>query len=198
VHVPVGGQCGTLITQPSRARHYVLLPTKTSRLWTQLWGMSAVRLRAGSQVSFTRWRDSLSRLTLVAVILSSVSHALIALSHRLWISLSVCIRSSSKSTITLSHLRTHMRWVASESKIWRRCLAPRFGVRCAMFSLPLGSSWFSSGGSVMAPHPRRILSVLLMARALCRRARAAFLSWQSTSLSRHLSSYRSYHGVYQP
>ena len=51
VHVPDGGQCGTLITQPSRARHYVLLPTKTSRLWTQIWGMSAVCLRAGSQVS---------------------------------------------------------------------------------------------------------------------------------------------------
>ena len=42
-----------------------LLPTKTSRVWAQLWGRSAVRRRVGSQVSFSRWSDFSSWLTLV-------------------------------------------------------------------------------------------------------------------------------------
>jgi len=52
--------------------------------------MSADRWRTGPQVSLTQWRDCSSHLTLVAVILSSVSQALITLSHLVWISLSVC------------------------------------------------------------------------------------------------------------
>ena len=44
---PVRGQCGTQDVQPSRARRQVLLPTKTSRMWTQLWGISADLLRTG-------------------------------------------------------------------------------------------------------------------------------------------------------
>ncbi|KAI0265012.1 hypothetical protein BGY98DRAFT_939674 [Russula aff. rugulosa BPL654] len=59
---PVRGQCGTQDVQPSRARRQVLLPTKTSRMWTQLWGISADLLRTGPPsflyliVCFTLWR----------------------------------------------------------------------------------------------------------------------------------------------
>ncbi|KAF8497423.1 hypothetical protein F5888DRAFT_1697607, partial [Russula emetica] len=67
--------------------------------------MSADRLRASSQVSLTRWRVCSFRLTLVAVILSSVRRVLIALNHRVQISLSVCVRSSfSSSWMTLSRI----------------------------------------------------------------------------------------------
>ncbi|KAF8488481.1 hypothetical protein F5888DRAFT_1654356 [Russula emetica] len=74
--------------------------------------MSADRLRASSQVSLTRWRVCSFRLTLVAVILSSVRCALIALNHRVWISLSVCVRSSfSSSWMTLANFCIHSSWV---------------------------------------------------------------------------------------
>src|SRR5713101_7724358 len=110
---------------------FPLLPTKTSRVWAQLWGRSAVRRRVGSQVSFSRWSDFSSRLTLVAIILSSMSRALIILSHRVWISSFVWMRSltspssSSLTWMTLSHLRTHIRCMASDIRIWRRRSAPR-------------------------------------------------------------------------
>ena len=147
---PVRGQFGTQIMWPSRARLYILLPTKTSQLWIQLWGMSADRWRVGSQVVCTCRRDFSSRLTLVAIILSSVSRALIAFNHLVWISLSTCMRSSLSSSswssssdgMTLSHLRTHIRWAASDSRIWRRWLAPRFWVPRGMFPLSFGCSWF--------------------------------------------------------
>jgi hypothetical protein len=84
----VGGQCGTQFTSPSGAKGRDLLPTKTSRLWTQSLGRSEKRRRTGSQVSFTLRTDCSSLFILVAIILSSMSRVLIILSQRASISLS--------------------------------------------------------------------------------------------------------------
>ena len=73
-HVP---RCGDSVGLRSHglqgARCYVLLPTKTSLLLTQSSGISEYHFRAGSQISFTIWRESLFHLILLANILSLVS-----------------------------------------------------------------------------------------------------------------------------
>ena len=61
-----------------------------------------------------------SFLMIVAVILSLVSLLLIAFSHLATISLPSCLFSC----ITLSHLRTHIRWAASDISIWSSLVAP--------------------------------------------------------------------------
>src|SRR6267154_6441265 len=82
----------------------ILLPTKTSRLESQLFGRSAVTDRIGSQVDVTRLVKVWSCLTRVAITLSLVSLVLIARNQRAWISLSLCVLSCT----TLSHLRTQL------------------------------------------------------------------------------------------
>jgi hypothetical protein len=68
---------------------YGLLPTKTSLLWSQLYGGSPCCRRIGSQVRVTVMKDFLSRLIFVAVILSLVSLVFMALYHRVLISFSL-------------------------------------------------------------------------------------------------------------
>src|SRR5258708_20439530 len=70
-----------------------------------------------SQVCLIRWVVCLSYLIFVAVILSSVSRVLIIFSHCVLTLFSVCMWGGSQTT--LSHLRTQMRWAASEIRICR-------------------------------------------------------------------------------
>jgi hypothetical protein len=105
--------------------------------------------RIGSQVDVTLLVNVWSRLTRVAITLSSASRMLIARSQRAWISLSLCVLSC----ITLSHRRTQMRWIDSAIRIWRRREAPQLVLFCGVwFTL-----WICSGsagrGRWMDPHP---------------------------------------------
>ena len=58
--------------------------------------------------------------------------------------------------MTLSHLKTQIRWAASDSKICRRRLAPLLLALRLMVSLSFRFSWCSSVGGAMVPHPRMI------------------------------------------
>ena len=106
-----------------------------------------------SQVSLIRLvKDFLPcflHLILVAAILSSVSLQLITLNHLALASLLLC----GLSCMTLSHLRTQIRWADSEISICRSLLAPL---------LPIGTCGgspgllviSSSGGPIKVLHPR--------------------------------------------
>ena len=101
-------------------------------------------LRTCSHVSLTLLADFSSCLTLVVVILLSVSHVLITCSHLLMISCSEWVRDC----ITHSHLSTHMRWVASDMRIWSSHIAP-LGGSCRF-------PFISLGLTSMLPQPRVI------------------------------------------
>src|SRR6266478_5150385 len=106
--------------------------------------------RVGSQVSFTSLEFHLPCCILVANILSSVSHPLIALSHQLLISSSVCIWSG--FPMTLLHCRAHMRWAASDMRICRRHSASHFLGRWSLIPHLLGISQGPFLGSDMDSH----------------------------------------------
>jgi hypothetical protein len=96
----------------------VLLPTKTSLSFSQSSGSSTCFRSGGSQVVFTSLSNFLSLLILVAV-----SLALMALSHRTFISLF----EWDSPLITLSQRSTQIRWVDSVTVICMRRIAT-FGV----------------------------------------------------------------------
>jgi len=131
----------------SRVR-YAVLPTKTSLRFIQFIGSSLSFLSACSQVSTTSLVNPSFLLIIVAFILSVVSLSLIARSHLVLISLSVSIFSC----ITLSHLRTQMRYADSEMMIWRSQVGPWsvFRLCCGLFPS------LSFGCTFMQPHPRII------------------------------------------
>ena len=144
MHAPIRGSVGL------RARAYEApacrapLPTKTSRLVIQSSGRSPCFLRTCSHVLLTFFLDFSSRLIFVAVILSLVSLVLMARSHLWYVSFAVCICSC----MTRSHLRTHIRWADSDTRIWRSRFLPSL--------ILLGGRAFSRGlasGMARLPHP---------------------------------------------
>src|SRR5258708_4803381 len=92
------------------------------------------------------------RLILVAASLSSVSLEFMTPNHLVVISCTVC--SFGGSGMVLSHLRTHIRWAASESRIWRRRPVPRVLVCGSVFPPVAGSLGGPTEGRVIVPHPR--------------------------------------------
>ena len=142
------------VPPPTRQGHHAVLPTKTSRHSIQFTGSSMIFLRAGSQVSSTRfvnWWVLLVFVVLVTFTLSVVSLSLITWYHLarispLW---------SSFSCMTLSHLRTQIRYTDSDRMIWRSCVGPWWVFLCCccqQFHLCL------TGCRVMLPFPRIVPS----------------------------------------
>jgi hypothetical protein len=111
-------------------------------------------LRVGSHVSFAVCRARLSCLILGAFSLSSVRRMLIVRLHRAWISSLECMWSG--FWMTLSHLRTQMRWAASDNRICRRRRAPLALGFWVLITLPSRSSWGSSLGGEMVPLLRMV------------------------------------------
>ena len=87
--------------------------TKTSQWFIQLWGSGPSFSSSVFYVFITRLVNLFSHLIFVAIILSLVSLVLMALLHLALIIALVCCAPH----ITLSHLRTYIRWVALVSRI---------------------------------------------------------------------------------
>jgi len=120
--------------------------------------------RMGSHVAFTSWIVRSSHLILVAIILSSVSRVLIALSQCILISLSLWAWSG--FPMTHLHLSAHMRCATLDRRICRRWLTPC--ILCHWWGLSPSSrfscrSWF---GGVIEPHPR-IVPMLMTGHRSC-------------------------------
>jgi hypothetical protein len=107
-------------------------PLKTSRRCNQLWCVSPCSLRVVVHVALIRLVKDLLRLILVAVILSVVSLSLITLFHLVLTSWSVCCLSF--LCMTLSHLITQMRWLASDIRIRKSLVLPFVLIVLALFS----------------------------------------------------------------
>ena len=97
-----------------------LLPTKNSRFCSQSYGSSHVFFKSAFQVDLTFLIDVLSRFTLVAMILSSMSRLFILATHLVLISFVLW----SFCWITRLHLRTHIRWADSVRRICRSLTTP--------------------------------------------------------------------------
>jgi len=113
------------VCTPSRRAHHTVLPTKTSLQCIHCTGISPSFLRAGSQVSSTRFVNSSVLVIFRAVTLSIVSLSLITRCHLALISPS----DRDFSCMTLSHHRTHIMYADSDRRIWRS----RVGPLCAVF-----------------------------------------------------------------
>jgi len=113
------------ICMPSRRAHCTVLPTKTSLQCIHCTGISPSFLRAGSQVSSTRFINSLVLVIFRVVTLSIVSLSLIAQCHLALISPS----DRAFSCMTLSHHRTYIMYADSDRRIWRSQVGPL----CAIF-----------------------------------------------------------------
>ena len=105
---------------PYRRAYHTVLPTKTSRQYGQVSGISPSFLSAGSHVSFISFMNLSERRIFVAVTLSPVSLSLIARCHRALISLS----NRAFSCITCSHLRVHTKYADSVIRIWNSRVGP--------------------------------------------------------------------------
>ena len=116
----VGLRVRVLLGPGPKPGPHSLLPTKNSRFCSQLYGSSHVFFKSASQVDLTFLIDVLSHFTLVAMILSSVSHLFILATHLVLISFMLW----SFCWITCSHLRTHIRWADSVRRICRSLTAP--------------------------------------------------------------------------
>ena len=127
-------------------------PLKPHGFLSTLSAEQSFSLERPPQVVSTSWVKGLVLLITVAVILSSVSLLLIALYHLRSASLGVCCTSC----ITRSHLKTHIRWAASDTMIWRRRDAPADGL--SVLSLfGLSASCLAVDCAVRQPHPRIVL-----------------------------------------
>ena len=94
--------------------------------------------------------EALPRRILVAVILSSVSRVLMALSHLDLISSVTCDRSF----MTRSHLSTHIRCADSDIRIWSSLSIPFLSPLLHWASWSSSSAVCSSLGVVKVPLPR--------------------------------------------
>ena len=103
-----------------------VLPTKTSQLCIQFTGNSCPFLNAGPQVPSTSFLNLLVLTIFVVVVLLMVSLSLIAQYHLALISPSV----RGFSCITLSHLRTQIRYADSDRMIWKSLVGPQCIVFC--------------------------------------------------------------------
>jgi len=101
---------------------HAILPTKTSLTYGWFACISCVFLKAGSQVSFTSFVNFLFCMIFDVDTLSMVRRSLIAWVHLALISLLV----STFSCMTLSHLRTHIRYADSDRRIWKSQVGPRW------------------------------------------------------------------------
>ena len=101
---------------------HAILPTKTSLTYGWFACISCVFLKAGSQVSFTSFMNFLFHIIFDTDTLSMVRHLLIMWFHLALISLSV----STFSCMTLSHLRTHIRYTDSDRRIWKSQVRPQW------------------------------------------------------------------------
>jgi len=108
------------VCTPHRHAHRAVLPTKTLRSFIQFAGISPSFLNAGSHVVSTSFVNLLVLMIFVAVTLSMVSLLLIACRHLALISLSERVFSC----MTLSHLRTQIRYTDSDRMIWSNWVGP--------------------------------------------------------------------------
>ncbi len=106
------------------------------------------------QVASTSLMKGLSLFILVAVILSDVILVFIALIHCAFSSLSMCL----PRWITLSHLRTQIKWLASDTRIWSNCVLP-LDLVDILFHWSSFCLWLPV--SAMDPIPRIVLIIML-------------------------------------
>ena len=126
-----------------------LIPTKTSWFLIHSSSRSDCFFNVPSQVAFTSWVKGLSFFfIMVTMIFSLVSLLFIALYHLDPTSLLECVFSC----ITLSHLSTQIKWVASEIVIWRSLVAP-LCLRDGLLAPHWSSSFWESSFVVRHPHP---------------------------------------------
>jgi hypothetical protein len=124
-------------------------PLKTSRRCTQFW-CGIPRFSSGFlHVAFTSWVNFLSLLILVAIILSEVSLSLITFIHLALTSCSECCLLF--LWMTLSHLSTHIRWLASDIRICSSLVRPFVLVKVALCSLARRLSFSGPSGRDMCP-----------------------------------------------
>ena len=139
---------------PIRQAHHAVLPTKTSLECIQFACNSFSFLSAGPHVSSISFIKVLFLLIFVAVTLSMVSCSLIAWYHLILISSS----DSGFPCITLSHLRSHIKYTDSDRRIWRSRVSPWCVVFfCCCRWCPLGRL---SDCRLMHPHPRIVPRVI--------------------------------------
>ena len=121
-HPWVRGSVGlkTRCNPPGRWIHRTVLPTKTSLICIQFASTSLSFLNAISHVSITVLVNFSFRLIFVAVTLLMVSLSFIAWYHLARISPS----DSCFSCVTLSHLRTQIKYADSDSIIWKSLVCP--------------------------------------------------------------------------
>jgi len=110
---------------PIRQAHHAVLPTKTSLDCSQFACVSFPLLSMGPQVSLISFVKLSFLLIIIAVTLLMVSLLLIARYHLVLISPS----DSGFSCITLSHLKTHIKYADSDRRVWRS----RVGPQCIIF-----------------------------------------------------------------
>jgi len=105
---------------PIGKAHHTILPTKTSLTYGWFACISCVFLKAGSQVSFTSFMNFSFRMIFDTDTLLMVRRSLIVWFHLMLISLLV----STFSCMTLSHLRTYIRYADSDRRIWKSWVRP--------------------------------------------------------------------------
>jgi hypothetical protein len=127
-------------------------PLKTSRLFSQSWCGTPALSHAFFHVRSITFLKFWSLLILVAVILSAVILLFIALFHLIVISCNVCFFW----WMTLSHLRTQIRWLASDIRIWRSLVIP-----CASVNDRSSSFGWSLLVIVMQPIPGTVPKLML-------------------------------------
>ena len=138
---------------PIRQAHHTVLPTKTSLECIQFACNSFSFLSVGPHVSSISFIKVLFLLIFIAVTLLMVSCLLIMQYHLILISSS----DIGFSCITLSHLRTHIKYADLDRRIWRRQVGPW----CIVFFCHCG--WYPLGLSdcrLMHLHPRIVPRVI--------------------------------------